>query len=350
MSFIVYIYPKKWTFIEKDLVLLSKKHTVVSAGFEVKNKALLPFYFIKQFFFLLHYIFKADRIVCHFAGFSSLLPAIFAKLTFKKYYVIVAGTDGCSFPDFNYGHFSRYFLAKATCISLRLSTKIFPVHPTLKYQAYQYHEPGAPVQGYGHFCPKSNKVESYYIPYGFDSDAFVTYDLERPINSFITVGSVGDDRVIQRKGFDLIIEAAARKPELNFTLIGWNMPKTNLPSNIRVLPFSDQTTLVKELNNHQFYLQLSIMEGFPNALGEAMLCGCIPIGSSVSAIPEMIGKNGFVLEKKNTDDLIAILNKSQAIATEHIKIMENAARQSIIDRYSNEFREAELLNAMELKN
>ena len=81
-----------------------------------------------------------------------------------------------------------------------------------------------------------------------------------------------------------------------------------------------------------------------------MLCGCIPIGSSVSAMPEMIGKNGFVLEKKNTDDLIAILNKSQAIATEHIKIMENAARQSIMDRYSNEFREAELLNAMELKN
>lgn len=348
MSFIVYIYPKKWSFIEKDLVLLAKKHTVVSSSFDVKNKALLPFYFIKQFFFLTRYTFKADRIVCHFAGFSSLVPAIFAKITFKKLYIIVAGTDGCSFPDFNYGHFSRYFLSKATCMSLRMATKILPVHISLKEQEYHYYEPGAPIQGYGHFCPKSNKRESYAIPYGFDSEIFVYQKNERLKNSFITVGSVGDDRVIRRKGFDLIIEAAKLKPELNFTLIGWNMPQDDLPTNIRVLPFSDQKTLIKELNSHQFYLQLSIMEGFPNALGEGMLCGCIPIGSSVSAIPDMIGDNGFILEKKVLADLITILNQSQNLDAEQIRKLESGARQSIIDRYSIEFRESELLKIMEI--
>jgi hypothetical protein len=58
----------------------------------------------------------------------------------------------------------------------------------------------------------------------------------------------------------------------------------------------------------------------------------------------------LVLEKKNTEDLIAILDISQSISTEQIDSMENSARQSIIDRYSNEFREEELLKAMELKN
>jgi glycosyltransferase involved in cell wall biosynthesis len=41
------------------------------------------------------------------------------------------------------------------------------------------------------------------------------------------------------------------------------------------------------------------MEGFPNALGEAMACGCVPIGSNVSGIPELIGDTGLILSEKN---------------------------------------------------
>ena len=57
--------------------------------------------------------------------------------------------------------------------------------------------------------------------------------------------------------------------------------------------------LIGYLQTHRYYLQLSVMEGFPNALGEAMACGCVPIGSNVSGIPELIGDTGIVITKKN---------------------------------------------------
>jgi glycosyltransferase involved in cell wall biosynthesis len=54
---------------------------------------------------------------------------------------------------------------------------------------------------------------------------------------------------------------------------------------------------------HEYYFQLSIMEGFPNALAEAMLCGCIPIGSNVSGIPFIIGDTGYILNKRDINEL-----------------------------------------------
>ncbi|WP_332911264.1 glycosyltransferase [Algoriphagus boritolerans] len=81
------------------------------------------------------------------------------------------------------------------------------------------------------------------------------------------------------------------------------------------------TELLKQYNTHQFYLQLSTSEGFPNALGEAMACGCVPIGSAVGAIPEIIDKTGFLLFRKEINELEALilgfdLSKSKQLSAE----------------------------------
>jgi len=44
-------------------------------------------------------------------------------------------------------------------------------------------------------------------------------------------------------------------------------------------------------------------EGFPSAPCEAMLCGCVPIVSNVAALPEIAGKTGYVLSRKDLDEL-----------------------------------------------
>lgn len=77
-----------------------------------------------------------------------------------------------------------------------------------------------------------------------------------------------------------------------------------MPENVVLMKKINQDELINQFQAHEFYAQLSMFEGFPNALCEAMLCGCIPIGSSVSAIPDIIGETGFILDKK--DDLMLV--------------------------------------------
>jgi len=90
--------------------------------------------------------------------------------------------------------------------------------------------------------------------------------------------------------------------------------------------------IVKTLSRHEYYFQLSIMEGFPNALAEAMLCGCIPIGSNVSGIPYIIGETGYILNHRDVHELEKLVNR--ALSDEKKVNLSNSARMRIINHFS----------------
>ena len=84
-----------------------------------------------------------------------------------------------------------------------------------------------------------------------------------------------------------------------------------------------------------FYLQLSMWEGFPSAPCEAMLSGCVPVVSSVAALPEIVGDTGLVLEHKDADELERIIRKALTLDTE---AMGRRARERIMQRWPREHR------------
>jgi glycosyltransferase involved in cell wall biosynthesis len=334
---ILYFYVKRSTFIGRDIEMLSQQYRVLEHQFDVKSKYMLPIAFAKQKLFLFKHQSSAAATITHIAGYVSFLPALWTKLFNLPSLVIIAGTDGAKFPAIRYGNFNRRIMGWFTRMSYRMASHLAPVDESLVDVAYTYDPVGAPRQGYRHFCPELT-TPSTVIHYGYDADEWPLTEFKRPPCSFITViAGIDSEAVFMRKGVDLILEVAKLVPHATFTLVGANIDNPliqQVSENVRLHPVTDRIGLVELLNKHRFYLQLSLMEGFPNALCEAMLCGCIPIGSNVAAIPHIIGDTGYVLDRKDPAKLAELM----LMAIQDESVTATATRQSIVQRFPSKDR------------
>jgi glycosyltransferase involved in cell wall biosynthesis len=329
---ILYFYAKRSTFIGRDIDMLSQRFEVLEHHFDVRKKYLLPLAFIRQKLFLLRHGSASVATVTHIAGYVSFLPALWTKLFKLPSLIIIAGTDGAKFPAIRYGNFNRRVMGWFTRLSYAMASHLAPVDASLVDVAYTYDSVGAPRQGFRHFCPKVTTPYSV-VHYGYEAEDWPLINLQRPGMSFITViAGIDSEAIFLRKGVDLILQVAKAVPEANFTLVGASPDNPYLQQvspNVVLHPITDRSGLVGLLNSHRFYLQLSLMEGFPNALCEAMLCGCIPIGSNVAAIPFIIGDTGYVLQQKDVNALASLIRR--AIADD--SITSDKARENIADRF-----------------
>lgn len=344
---ILFFSPNISTFIQRDIELLSSDYQVkifnLNQGSPLK---LIPQLF-KQLLFLIKNFRSADISICFFAGYNSVLPVIFKRCFKLPTLIIVGGTDAARFPKINYGSYVKRLNGMATAFSLRHCNHIIPVHESLVYQKYTYDDAGAPEQGYTVFAKKTKNVPFTPIYFGFDSQFFKANENNRKPLTFITVGNLQHKSLYIRKGYDLIIELARKRPELSFTLVGWD-GKTHIdvPKNVQLLPYMNQTEVKTAFTEHEFYFQLSVMEGMPNALCEAMLCGCIPIGSNVSGIPFVIGDTGYILEQRNIDKLDNLIKN--ILSNDNRKALSKAARERIKENFTYYRRQKELSEIIEL--
>ncbi|MCC6599602.1 MAG: glycosyltransferase family 4 protein [Crocinitomicaceae bacterium] len=269
--------------------------------FRATNSYTLPISLIRQIIFLIKNR-KARAILCMFAGHHSLLPAIFAKFTGKPLILIAGGADAVSFPQFGYGNFRKPLLAWVTKKSYQLSTFISPVADALIFQQHRFLPENSSPQGILAFT-HIDKEKFIVIPNGYDPYAWkIAGDKER--KGCITVAThieTNARKII--KGIDTVLAVAEKMPAVPFCIAGCNrkdLPE-HLPVNIRVTGPLNAEQLEAEYNSAAVYLQLSVSEGFPNALCEAMLCGCVPIVSSVGAMPEITGDCGYLLNQKDPE-------------------------------------------------
>jgi glycosyltransferase involved in cell wall biosynthesis len=122
------------------------------------------------------------------------------------------------------------------------------------------------------------------------------------------------------KGFDLFIEVARLCLDLRFVLIGikkefleWTEAIYGVSrlTNLTIVPsFCPDEVLSEYYNRANVYVQISITEGMPVSLGEAMLCECIPVGSEVNGIPDAIGPHGVIIHKRTAEDLSVAIRKA----------------------------------------
>ncbi|MDD4223187.1 MAG: glycosyltransferase family 4 protein [Candidatus Cloacimonetes bacterium] len=288
--------------------------------------------------------FKAESIFIWFADYHSAPLVWLAKLLGKKSYIFIAGYDAKKYPEFGMGVHCSRFRSRCAAFALKNCTHIIANHESLLSSDNLYYNPKGHPEGIYRLVP------------GLSTPATVIHnavtvdppDEFRPrIKQILTVGTTPVFQAFCNKGYDLLVEIARRRPDLQFVFVGiqakWMDEIDRIYglaglSNLTVHHHLGQTELFALMQSSAVYAQPSISEGLPNALMEAMLMGCVPVGSRVAGIPTVIGDHGFLLQRHDSQELESLLDRALALDPDRRAISE-----SIKTRFSLEKRKAGLI-------
>jgi glycosyltransferase involved in cell wall biosynthesis len=305
---IFYFYAHATSSIQKDLEILRSRHSVTDHSFPSREKWKIPFLFVEQILFLIKNAFFENRyiIMVQSAGYHSLIPCIWAKLFGHKSIILVEDSDCVAFPSLGYGHFQNLLMKHFTRWSFQLVNVVVAGHKSMFLRDNAYAGAEESRQGILNFIPNA-PFERNVIPGGFDPSLFrinSSYMARRPL-SFICISDSNSTPILQKiNGTDLVIELAKRFTRASFTVVGGKKIKVSeLPPNVEILDSISSKDLPSQFNRHRFYIQLSITEGFPNALCEAMACGCIPVVSDVAGMPEIVQSFGGIAKQMNSKSI-----------------------------------------------
>jgi glycosyltransferase involved in cell wall biosynthesis len=337
---ILYIAPYPNAFVRKDLAFLRRHYEVQSPEGDWKENRQLPLRLAAQFFWLLRRLPGARAVFVMLGGWWALLPALLGRAFGKPVYIILAGADTVAFPAIDYGSLRKPLLRRVLGLSYRLATRLLPVHEALMGSDYHYDSQMPAQQGVKSFFPR---LRTPFTPcyFGFDAEFWQRTHAVKEENTFITIAAMDNLVRMRVKGVDLILEAARQLPGFSFTIVGFGrkgaLAEVEVPPNVRLIGFTPREGLRDLLSASRFYLQVSLSEGFPNALCEAMLCECIPIGSEVTSVPFIIGDTGLTLPQRDAGLLAELLRKAAALPDP--EALGRAARQRVATEFTEERRE-----------
>lgn len=282
-------------------------------------------------------------IVISFGGYWAFAPSLMGRIFRKPVYIIVHGTDCASIPSVGYGMLRKNPLRTICKWSYTLASAIIPVSESLKFAQNSFYEPKDEkecFQGLLQFFPDLT-TPMRVIYNGLDPEFWKMQEGDlKTENTFLAVFSSSQFFL---KGGDLIVEMAGRFPNAVFYIAGTSSAEKQevWPANVVLLGRLSPEELRSYYRKTTFYFQLSLFEGFGCSLCEAMLTECVPIGSSVNMIPEIIGEAGFVLQRRVVNELEEIIQ--HVLSKPDTRRMGKMARERVIENYSLEKRKKELL-------
>jgi glycosyltransferase involved in cell wall biosynthesis len=158
---------------------------------------------------------------------------------------------------------------------------------------------------------------------GVDATVFHPGSRHRPPNlekASLVIGTICAFR--QEKRVDLLIRAFAKVkdkcPGMKLIIVGRGEMRPDIEKLIAETGIGEDCLLCPEtpavaewMRAMDIFVLCSESESFPNALLEAMACGCCVIGSRVGGVPELITDrvNGLLFEPRNVDALAGALTE-----------------------------------------
>jgi len=287
---IALIYNSFSSFVRQD-------YEILSDHFDVRK---VSYRRLKDIPNIMAAVLESDVSFSWFASGHAFLAVLFSKIFGKKSIVVVGGYDVACVPEMNYGQFAHGWHKRImTKLALRHADRVLVVDPSLKEDAVK----NAKVSG--------NNFE--YLPTGYDYEKFNSCGKKKDIAMTVCVGDSWSRTRI--KGVDTFVKVAELLPDIKFLVIGLSGDarakiQKIAPPNIELIDPVSQGKLITYYQEAKIYCQLSKREGLPNALCEAMLCECVPVGTECYGIPTAIGDCGFYVPYGNPEATAEAIRKA----------------------------------------
>lgn len=253
-----------------------------------------------------------------YAGYGVFL----ARRLGRKSVVVVGGVDAAKEPAIHYGIWLSPWKSLFVKYAFRNADRLLVVDPFLHGEATR--------------LARYDGGNILYVPTGYDPGYWRPGPAKEPL--VLTVAACHDRWRMKKKGVDKVFDAAREMPDIRFRLIGVQERllleiRPTIPPNVEVIPYVPQEQLLGYYQRAKVYCQPSFTEGLPNSLCEAMLCGCIPVGTGAGGIPTAIGDTGYIVERADQRGLVDALRRALAAPdTDGLRARTRVAQEFTVER------------------
>ncbi len=237
-------------------------------------------------------VLRADLVFGWFASWHTFFPITLAWLLRKPSVMIVGGFDTANMPDIGYGYQQGGIRRAASRWIMRRAGRL----ATNSEYSLSEIEHNTPIP------PERVRVIHHGVPDPFGAEPGPK-DREA-----LTVGAIDRTTLVQ-KGQLPFVEAARLVPDVRFTFAGkWldesvEQLRARAGDNVEFTGWLSDEDLHAAYRRAAVYVQASRHEGFGLAVAEAMLAGCVPVVMNVTAMPEVVGDAGVLIESQEPDQV-----------------------------------------------
>ena len=245
---------------------------------------------------------RADVVFGWFASWHTFFPITLAWLLRKPSILIIGGFDTANMPDIGYGYQQGGLRRWASLWIMRRAGRL------ITNSSYSLNE----IERNTPIPPSRVTVVHHGVPDPFGDAAPVKERLA------LTVGAIGSGTLVQ-KGQIPFVQAARELPDVRFAFAGkWldeaiEELRAIAPTNVEFTGWLSDEDLHALYRRAAVYVQASRHEGFGLAVAEAMLAGCVPVVVNATAMPEVVGDAGVLIESQRPKDVAEGIRRALAL-------------------------------------
>jgi glycosyltransferase involved in cell wall biosynthesis len=321
---ILYVHSRKASFVAIDREILAERYEIE----DLYQPGRLP-----NPLSVIGGVLRADLVFGWFASWHTFLPITLAWLLRKPSVLVIGGFDVASMPDIGYGHQQGGLRKHASRWMFRRAGRLV----TNSQYSLSEIERNTPVP------PSEVTVIHHGVP-----DPFRGLPEESKERSALTVGAVDRSTLVQ-KGQLPFARASRELPDVRFVLAGkWldeavEELRTAGGANLELTGWLSDEALLDAYRRTSVYVQASRHEGFGLAVAEAMLAGCVPVVMNVTAMPEVVGDAGVLIESQRPAEVAGAVRRALELGPGAAA----AARERILTAFPMERRREGILRVVE---